>query len=38
MKNINLVTLKSFVSVENLTVEEVMALIERAEFFKKGGA
>ena len=38
MKNINLVTLKSFVSVENLTVEEVMALIERAEYFKNGGA
>ena len=38
MKNSNFVTLKSFVSVENLTVAEVGALIERAEYFKKGGA
>ena len=38
MKNSNFVTLKSFVSVENLTVAEVGALIERAEYFKNGGA
>lgn len=38
MKNSNFVTLKSFVSVEKLTVAEVGALIERAEYFKKGGA
>lgn len=38
MKNSNFVTLKSFVSVKNLTVAEVGALIERAEYFKKGGA
>lgn len=38
MKNSNFVTLKSFVSVENLTVTEVGALIERAEYFKNGGA
>ena len=38
MKNSNFVTLKSFVSVENLTVAEVGALIKRAEYFKNGGA
>ena len=38
MKNSNFVTLKSFVSVEKLTVAEVGALIERAEYFKNGGA
>ena len=38
MKNSNFVTLKSFVSVEKLTVAEVGALIERAEYFKNGRA
>lgn len=38
MKNINLVTLPSFVSVENLSTEEVQALIARAQYFKNGGA
>lgn len=38
MKNSNFVTLKSFVSVEKLTVAEVGALIKRAEYFKNGGA
>lgn len=38
MKNLNLVSLPHFVSVENLHVDEVEALIKRAEYFKKGGA
>lgn len=38
MKTTNLVTLPSFVSVENLSVEEVEALIARAQYFKNGGA
>lgn len=29
---------KNFVSVENLTPDEVQALIDRAEYFKRGGA
>lgn len=36
MKNINFVNLKNFVSIENLTNQEVMALIKRAEYFKNG--
>lgn len=35
MKNLNLVALPHFVSVENLKNDEVEALIERAEYFKK---
>lgn len=35
---LNLVSLPHFVSVENLSVEEVEALIKRAEYFKNGGA
>ena len=38
MENLNLVSLPHFVSVENLHVDEVEALIKRAEYFKKGGA
>lgn len=38
MENLNLVSLPHFVNVENLDVEEVEALIKRAEYFKKGGA
>lgn len=38
MKNLNLVSLPHFVSVEDLTNEEVAALIKRAEYFKQGGA
>ncbi len=38
MENLNLVSLPHFVSVENLSVEEVEALINRAEYFKNGGA
>ena len=38
MENLNLVSLPNFVSVENLSVEEVEALINRAEYFKNGGA
>lgn len=38
MEKINLVSLPHFVSVENLSVEEVEALIKRAEYFKNGGA
>ena len=34
MENLNLVSLPNFVSVENLSVEEVEALINRAEYFK----
>ena len=36
MENLNLVSLPHFVSVENLSVEEVEALINRAEYFKNG--
>ena len=32
-----LVSLPHFVSVENLTVDQINALINRAEYFKKGG-
>ena len=38
MEKLNLVSLPHFVSVENLSVEEVEALIKRAEYFKNGGA
>ncbi|WP_278952495.1 aspartate carbamoyltransferase catalytic subunit [Lactobacillus apis] len=38
MKTTNLVTLSSFVSVEDLSVQEVEALIARAQYFKNGGA
>lgn len=38
MKTTNLVTLSSFVNVEDLNVEEVEALIARAQYFKNGGA
>lgn len=38
MENLNLVSLPHFVSVENLHVDEVEALIKRAEYFKRGGA
>lgn len=38
METINYVNLKNFVSVENLSEEEVTALIKRAEYFKNGGA
>lgn len=38
MENLNLVSLPHFVSVENLSVEQVEALINRAEYFKNGGA
>lgn len=38
MEKLNLVSLPHFVSVENLSVEEVEALINRAEYFKNGGA
>lgn len=38
MKSLNLVSLPHFVSVENLSVDEVTALIQRAEYFKHGGA
>lgn len=38
MENINLVNLSHFVSVENLHIDEVNALIKRAEYFKHGGA
>ena len=33
-----LVQLPHFVSVENLTVDQINALIDRAEYFKQGGA
>ena len=32
-----LVQLPHFVSVENLTVDQINALIDRAEYFKQGG-
>lgn len=38
MKTTNLVTLSSFVNVEDLNVEEVEALIARAQYFKNSGA
>ncbi|RMC41769.1 aspartate carbamoyltransferase catalytic subunit [Lactobacillus sp. ESL0233] len=38
MKTKNFVTLSHFVNVENLSTAEVLALIERAEYFKNGGA
>lgn len=38
MKTTNLVTLSSFVNVEDLNAEEVEALIARAQYFKNGGA
>lgn len=38
MKNYNLVSLPHFVSVAGLQVDEVRALIDRAEYFKHGGA
>lgn len=38
MKNYQLVNLKNFVTVENLQVTEIKALIERAEYFKRGGS
>lgn len=38
MKKTNLVTLSSFVNVEDLNVDEVEALIARAQYFKNGGA
>lgn len=38
MKTLNLVSLKHFVEVKDLTQEEIIALIKRAEFFKKGGS
>ena len=38
MEKLDLVSLPHFVSVENLSVEEVEALIKRAEYFKNGGA
>lgn len=38
MENLNLVSLKNFVDVKNLTSEEIAALINRAEFFKNGGS
>lgn len=38
MKTLNLVSLKNFVEVKNLTPEEIFALIDRAEFFKCGGS
>lgn len=38
MEKLNLVSLPHLVSVENLSVEEVEALIKRAEYFKNGGA
>ena len=38
MKILNLVSLKHFVEVKELTQEEIIALIKRAEFFKKGGS
>lgn len=38
MKQTNLVTLTHFVNVENLSIDEVEALIARAEYFKNGGA
>ena len=38
MEKLNLVSLPHFVSVENLSAEEVEALINRAEYFKNGGA
>lgn len=34
MEKLDLVSLPHFVSVENLSVEEVEALIKRAEYFK----
>ncbi|RVU77672.1 aspartate carbamoyltransferase catalytic subunit [Lactobacillus xujianguonis] len=38
MENLALVDLPNFVSVEKLTEKEVQALIQRAEYFKQGGA
>lgn len=38
MENLNLVSLNHFVTVKDLTSEEILALINRAEFFKKGGS
>ncbi|MBP2057212.1 aspartate carbamoyltransferase catalytic subunit [Lactobacillus colini] len=38
MKELKLVSLPHFVSVENLNIEEVENLIKRAEYFKHGGA
>ncbi|MDF7683127.1 aspartate carbamoyltransferase catalytic subunit [Lactobacillus sp. ESL0679] len=38
MKSNNFVSLPHFVSVENLKTDEVQALIDRAEYFKRGGA
>ncbi|WEV36394.1 aspartate carbamoyltransferase catalytic subunit [Lactobacillus sp. ESL0677] len=38
MKSKNFVSLPHFVSVENLKTDEVQALIDRAEYFKRGGA
>lgn len=38
METINYVNLENFVSVEDLSEDEVTALIKRAEYFKQGGA
>lgn len=38
MRQEDLVALSHFVTVENLNIEEVRALIDRAEYFKAGGA
>ncbi|WEV40899.1 aspartate carbamoyltransferase catalytic subunit [Lactobacillus sp. ESL0681] len=38
MKNKNIVALSHFVSVEDLSTAEVQTLIDRAEYFKAGGA
>ena len=38
LEPMNLVRLENFVSVEDLSADEVNALIARAEYFKRGGA
>lgn len=38
MEKLNLVSLKNFVEVKDLTSEEIFSLINRAEFFKTGGS